>query len=321
MQNIKRNFSDIKVLVIGDIMIDQYWWGDVDRISPEAPVPVVHINKKNFVAGGAANVAANVASLGAKPILIGIVGEDSEGKNLLDVLNSQDINVDNLLISKNRPTTVKTRIIANNQHVVRIDQEKSKAINKNQENEIFINFEKQIDKVDIVLLSDYAKGVFSEEMCVRLITKAKKRNKLIIVDPKGKNYQKYKGSTVLTPNQKESLEAVNLEFEGEESIEIAGNKMQNELDLECLIITRGKDGMSLFQKDEKTTNLNASARKIFDVTGAGDTVIATLATAIGAGYDFQTAAKLANTAGGKVVEQVGTSTIKIDDLVKEFVEK
>lgn len=318
MQNYLNKFSKIKVLVVGDIMIDQYWWGRVDRISPEAPVPVVQVSKKSYAAGGAANVAANIVGLGAEPILVGIVGTDSEGENLLNLLEKNHTKTENIYISQYRPTTVKTRIIANNQQVVRIDQEKVASLNKNEKDFLIKSFDKLITKVDIVLISDYAKGIFSEDICSRLITKAVAKGKLTIVDPKGKNYQKYKNATVLTPNQKEALEANNLEFNGEDSIQKAGNLLLSELNLECLIITRGKDGMTLFQKNKDYKNLNASARKVFDVTGAGDTVIATLATAIGAGLDFQFAARIANFAAGKVVEQVGTSIIKIEDIQKDF---
>ncbi len=314
MQNLLEKFSNVRVLIVGDVMIDQYWWGSVERISPEAPVPIVNLKKKSLVAGGAANVAANIAGLGAKPYLIGVVGGDSESESFSKILDNINVSSENLVYLENRPTTVKTRIIAHSQQITRIDHENTSLLNFDEEELLWKQIELVIDETDIVLISDYAKGVVTENIAMRLITTSVSKNKFVIVDPKGKNYQKYKFATILTPNQKEAFEATGLENTEENTIDSVGKQLLENLSLEGLIVTRGEDGMTLFQNHKESQNLPASARNVYDVTGAGDTVIATLTVAIGAGSDFFTAAKLANLAAGFVVEKVGTTAIKVSDL-------
>lgn len=302
-------FSKVKVLVIGDVMLDRYWWGSVGRISPEAPVPVVSLNRTTLVAGGAANVAVNVAGLGAIPYLVGIVGDDTEAEMLSTVLANKNISADYLIPIKNRQTTVKTRIIAHQQQVVRLDRENTKALTSENTEIVLKKIAKLWNKIDIVIISDYAKGFLTEEMVLRLIIVAREHQKLILVDPKGNNYSKYTGATLLTPNQTEATKACNLDENEPDLIETAGNKLLEEVNVEAVLITQGEYGMTLFQKEEKPSKIKASARKVFDVTGAGDTVIACLAVGLAAGADFIQAAQIANVAAGVVVEHIGTTAI------------
>jgi len=310
-------FSQVKILVFGDVMLDRYWWGSVSRISPEAPVPVVRLEKTSLVPGGAANVAVNVASLGATPHLVGVVGDDSEGKYLSETLKNSNISPDWLMTLKDRPTTSKTRIVAHNQHVVRIDHEKTNFLPPEQEEKIWLSIEREIKKVDLILISDYAKGLLSRNLLARLITTAKENNKRILVDPKGKDYSKYSGATLLTPNRREAREACNFEeHEAVEDLSRAGKFLISELGLEALLITQGENGMTLFQNEETPVHFQTKARTVYDVTGAGDTVIATLAVALAAGANLLQAAELSNITAGLVVEEVGTTAVSREKLLK-----
>ena len=310
-------FSKVKILIIGDVMLDRYWWGSVSRISPEAPVPVVQLEKTSLAPGGAANVAVNVANLGATPCLVGIVGNDDEGKYLASALRKSNISSDLLLALKERPTTVKTRIVAHNQHVVRIDNEKADFLQPAEEESVWQSIENELNKVDLILISDYAKGLLSRSLLSRLITKAKENNKQILVDPKGKDYSKYAGATVLTPNRREAQEACNFEENQiADDITLAGETLISELNLQALLITQGENGMTLFQGNEKPVHFQTKARTVYDVTGAGDTVIATLAVALAAGANLLQAAELSNISAGLVVEEVGTTTINQEKLLK-----
>jgi len=306
-----KDFSKTKVLVVGDVMLDRYWWGSVNRISPEAPVPIVNLEKKSLVAGGAANVAANIAGLGAKPFLVGIIGEDEEAKLLLEVLKSNNINSDFLIKILNRQTTVKTRIIAHSQQVVRIDQENKINLILEEEETLWKTVEGLLDEIQIIIISDYGKGTISENFVTRLIKTANRKNISVLIDPKGKYYKKYRGATMLTPNRFEIAEVSQLEDYEQKTIEVAGRKLLSELSLESLLVTQGEAGMTLFEKNNSVSHLPVTARKVYDVTGAGDTVIACLAAAIGGGASFLEAAKFANRAAGLVVEQVGTTAISL----------
>ncbi len=303
------NFSKVKVLVIGDVMLDRYCWGSVGRISPEAPVPVVTLNRTTLVAGGAANVAANVAGLGAKPFLVGVVGADEEATMLSDILAGGNVSANFLIPIKKRQTTVKTRIIAHQQQVVRLDQENTKPLSKQDVEVVLKKIEKIWDKIEIVIISDYAKGFLTEELLARLIIIAKSKRKIVLVDPKGQNYSKYKGATLLTPNQSEAIKACKLEEDEQDIIEKAGNILIAEINANAVLITQGEKGMTLFQKGQQSIKINALARKVYDVTGAGDTVISCLAVGLAAGMDFVKAARISNVAAGIVVEQIGTTAI------------
>ncbi|MBX7172944.1 MAG: D-glycero-beta-D-manno-heptose-7-phosphate kinase [Pyrinomonadaceae bacterium] len=309
INNLLEKFAQVKILIIGDVMLDRYWMGSVTRISPEAPVPVVNLEREILIAGGAANVAANIKGLTATPILVGVVGNDSDGKYFKKVLEKNGINSEYIITVADRPTTVKTRVLAHQQQIARIDQETIDHLPTEIENEISNIAEKLIFETDLLIISDYNKGLLSKELLARLITTGNKFGKKILIDPKGKNYEKYKKGTFITPNQKEAYEATQIE-----DINSAGNKLLFDLELESLLITQGENGMTLFRKNQTPVHLEALARHVFDVTGAGDTVISTLGVAIAAGAGFLTAAKIANIAAGFVVEEVGTTIIKIDKL-------
>ena len=309
------NFAGVKVLVVGDVMLDRYLWGNVSRISPEAPVPIVNVNKTSLVLGGAANVAANIAGLGAKPILVGICGSDKEGDALSELLENKQIS-NELVHIENRQTTIKTRIVAHHQHVARIDQETTDFISDEESEKIFEKIIKLFDKVSLIIISDYAKGFLTEKLLARLINTCLEKNKKIIIDPKGKDFSKYKGATILTPNRREAAEATGFDENEPNLIEKAGDKLFKEIDAEALLITQGEKGMTLLQKTGENFHLEALARNVFDVTGAGDTVIAGFAVAIGAGASFLEAAKIANIAAGLVVGEVGTTAISLETLEK-----
>ncbi|MGI8408516.1 MAG: D-glycero-beta-D-manno-heptose-7-phosphate kinase [Pyrinomonadaceae bacterium] len=303
------NFADVKVLVVGDVMLDRYWWGRVGRISPEAPVPVVSLERTSLIAGGAANVAANVAGLGAKPFLFGITGKDEGAKLLPEVLQKSNISAFELFPIKDRKTTVKTRIVAHNQQVVRLDQETSTPLNTRETASLLKKIEAAFDLIDVVILSDYAKGFLTDELIRRLISQGKKNGKIVLIDPKGKDYSKYSGATILTPNQREAADACGLEDNCSNLVELTGEMLLERLGLKALLITQGEKGMTLLQKGKSSSYLPATARKVYDVTGAGDTAIATMAVALGSGMDFLQAAEIANTAAGLVVEKIGTTPI------------
>jgi rfaE bifunctional protein kinase chain/domain len=320
LNSIIQKFSGVKVLVIGDVMLDQYLWGSVERISPEAPVPVVKLQKTSLVLGGAANVAANIAGLGAKPILIGAVGFDNESKLFKPLLDKLKISAANLVKIKNRPTTIKTRIVAHNQHVVRIDQEDNQYLCKIDEEKVWKKIERSIDKTEIVIVSDYAKGVLTGNLLTRLITTARRMKKIVLIDPKGNDYGKYTGADILTPNRFEAAQACGLQPDGQTVVEQAGQMLIKKLNLQSVLITQGEDGMTLFQKNGKSFHLDALARKVYDVTGAGDTVIAAFGVSLGSGCDLFEASEIANISAGIVVEEIGTTTISLEKL-RSFLDK
>lgn len=311
-------FSRVKVLIVGDVMLDRYLNGEVTRISPEAPVPVVRLKNTNLIAGGAANVAANVAGLGATPFLIGVIGGDAEGNSFPGLLKSANVSADGLIKIENRQTTVKIRVTAHNQQIVRIDCETREPLGAADEEKVWLAAALRLAWADVVLISDYDKGVLSETLISRLIKQARRLDKFVVVDPKGKDYGKYKNATLITPNQYEVQEVCGLSDGGESSLTAAGASLRRRLGLEAVLITRGEQGMTLLKKDGSATHLTATARNVYDVTGAGDTVIAVMATALGAGQDFLTAAETANAAAGLAVEKVGTSIVKIEELKNRY---
>lgn len=317
MQNIKaliEKFADVKIMVVGDVMLDRYWWGSVSRISPEAPVPVVNLQTKSLVAGGAANVAANIAGLSARPFLVGAIGDDEEGKLVPEVLGRTGVAAEHLIALEKRPTTTKTRIVAHNQHIVRIDQEEKQHLSNEEEKIVWDKIETILPEIELVIVSDYAKGLLTETLLSRLITICKTSGVKVLIDPKGKDYTKYSGATLLTPNRREAAESCKLEEDGQGIVEKAGEMLLGGLDLEALLITQGEDGMTLFEKNHDPVHFLAASRDVYDVTGAGDTVISTLAVALGAGGDLATSAQLANRAAGIVVEHFGTTSIKLSEL-------
>lgn len=318
LSSIIKKFKGVKVLVVGDVMLDRYYWGSVERISPEAPVPIVKLEKNNLVVGGAANVAANISGLGAKAFLIGVIGKDEESKLFKPLLDNLNISSTELVKIGGRTTTIKTRVVAHSQHVVRIDQETNESLDTKQELLVWKKIETLLDKVDLIIISDYAKGMLTDNLLSRLITTGTKSGKKILVDPKGKFYEKYSGAFLLTPNRLEAATACSLSTDDKNVAEKAGKILINELDIKSVLITQGEHGMTLFRKEHKPFHLNALARKVYDVTGAGDTVIASLGVALGTGETLEKSAEIANIAAGIVVEEVGT-TIITQKKLKEFI--
>ena len=312
-------FSKTKILVIGDVMLDRYWWGSVGRISPEAPVPVVRLDKTTLAAGGAANVAVNVSGLGAQPVLLGIVGVDSEADALRQILASSRVASSELLGIEGRPTTVKTRVIAHSQQIVRVDHEAEGVIGTETEDRIEARIKSLLLGADAIIVSDYAKGLLTDRILSSTIAVAKKEGKPVLVDPKGKDYRKYAGAALITPNRREAAEACNLSENSSGVVEAAGARLLMELQVDAVLITQGEEGMTLFRRDLAPTHFPAAARKVYDVTGAGDTVIAALATAMGSGSGLDTAIRIANAAAGLAVEQVGTTAVSLDEVMDAMV--
>jgi D-beta-D-heptose 7-phosphate kinase/D-beta-D-heptose 1-phosphate adenosyltransferase len=320
LQDTLEGFSTLTALVVGDVMLDRYWWGDVDRISPEAPVPVVRLTRSSFVAGGAANVAANIAGLGARPRLVGVVGEDEGASQLPAALDRAKVSSDHLIVSRDRPTTVKTRVVAHHQHVVRVDQEANTPIDGECARDLTRTACTLLADAQVLVLSDYAKGVLTPDVVAQLIAAARELGLPVLVDPKGREYERYAGATLLTPNRTEAALAVGLDPHAPDVVGRAGERLIENLRVDSVLITEGEDGMTLFERDRTPLHLDASARQVYDVTGAGDTVIATLGVALGGGADLPTAARIANVAAGLVVQHVGTTAVSLDQLQRAFAE-
>ncbi|RMF92206.1 MAG: bifunctional D-glycero-beta-D-manno-heptose-7-phosphate kinase/D-glycero-beta-D-manno-heptose 1-phosphate adenylyltransferase HldE [Candidatus Schekmanbacteria bacterium] len=307
-----------RILVIGDLMLDEYIWGTVDRISPEAPVQVVKIKKKENAPGGAANVVNNLASLGAKVTVAGIIGKDSNGSKLLSLLRKKGAKCSPLISSKDIKTITKTRIIAHNQQVVRIDDEPEENINAFHRQKMFLLVKKEIENSDGLIISDYNKGTVDEETIQKIIKFASACGKRVIVDPKGKDYSKYRGCYVVTPNLKELEEATNIRCDSEKNITDALSKLQRKLRSEAVLVTRGSDGMTLLLKGNKKFNFKSCALEVFDVSGAGDTVVAAFAYSLFSGLPPEDSAMISNIAGGIVVEKVGTSVATKNEILSRI---
>jgi rfaE bifunctional protein kinase chain/domain len=303
----REQFSKARLLVVGDVMLDRYWFGDTNRISPEAPVPVVQVGKIDERLGGAANVARNVAALGAKTTILGVIGDDEPGRRVTDLLKSSGVN-SQLEIDSKVPTTVKLRVIARQQQLIRLDFEETPseaALAHKLE-----RYEKLLGDADVVILSDYGKGALGQ--VALMIEQARAQKKMILVDPKGDDYAKYRGATVLTPNRSELRQVVG-KWANEDDLTKKAQGLRKSLNLEALLLTRSEEGMSLFT-DAGVSHVKAQAREVFDVSGAGDTVIGTLAVALAAGWPLERAMALANRAGGIVVGKLGTATVTSEEL-------
>lgn len=313
IEDVVENFKNIKIAVIGDLMLDEYIIGKVDRISPEAPVPVVKVVEEKSVLGGAANVVNNLATLGAKVICGGIIGNDENGEKLK---NSFSENVDSSLIvaSKKRPTIVKKRVLANHQQLLRLDWEEAFHIDREEEENLLNNLKKYIGELDAVILSDYDKGLLTPKLSQEIINLCKENNVIVTVDPKPKNINNFRGASSITPNKKEAYACVNKDFSA--NIDEVGIELKNKFNLETALVTRSEEGMSLY--DKKIHNIPTYAQEVYDVTGAGDTVISVFTLARAAGSSWEEAAKIANAAGGIVVGKIGTSTITTDELLETY---
>lgn len=307
-------FNKCRALVIGDLMIDEYLWGKVDRISPEAPVQVVTVTKKEFTLGGAGNVVNNIVSLGAKVSVIGVVGTGPDGYLLLKQFEELGVDISGIVQQKGRTTTKKTRIIAANQHVLRIDRETKEKLSDNTAGFIAAFIEEKIPDVDVVLISDYGKGIITRGLLSGLLSVAKKHRKIVIADPKGLDYSKYSGMSLITPNKKEAALVAGLEIVDEPTLYEAGEKILEKIAVERLLITCGKDGMVMFDRDKKPHKIMAEARQVYDVSGAGDTVLAVFGLATAIGESFENSAYIANKAAGIVVGKMGTATVSQEEL-------
>lgn len=316
LESLLDKFKDRKILVIGDVMLDKYVFGKVNRISPEAPVQIVEVEKEIYVPGGAANVSNNISSLGATAYLIGVTGNDSARERLLDALEKNSIEAE-LIIDQSRPTTQKERIMGQNQQLLRIDRE-SKAFIDNFIEEMLIEKIKNLAyQIDGIVLSDYAKGVITEHMSKYIISLARGMKKPIVVDPKPKHKNFYANATLITPNAKEASEMTGIEEKTERDLISIGNELMRGLNSNVLI-TRGEKGMTVFDKEGKIVEIPTKAKQVYDVTGAGDTVTAIVALALASGADLRSAAEIANHGAGIVVGKVGTATVRVDELKKSL---
>jgi len=306
--------SRTRVLVVGDVMLDRYWWGSASRLSPEAPVPVVALKEISNIPGGAANVAANIAGLGASAILAGLIGSDDAGASLRTSLQKHNISGEFLIVSDTRPTTTKTRVLVHNQQIARIDDETDESITSAEEAALSASIGGMMSKLDAVVLSDYAKGCLTYSLVKTVIDLARAHGKFVIVDPKSRDLSKYSGASLITPNLAEAMNSAGIDNGGEERVNEAAAKILSETSVESLLITLGEHGMQLFQPGEEPVQFSSLARQVFDVTGAGDTVVAILAAALGAKADIHSAISLANIAAGIAVEKVGTTIVGIDEI-------
>jgi rfaE bifunctional protein kinase chain/domain len=310
------NFSKSKVMILGDLMLDRYLWGSVERISPEAPVPVVHIDKESSNLGGAANVAANVRALGADPFLVGVIGSDQYAAELKKNLRSKKISSSGLVTDPRRTTTVKTRIVAHSQQVVRVDRENRSEIDTGLVEKLISGAGKMMTRIDGVIISDYGKGIITHDLLEELIPMAVSEGKFIAVDPKEVHFMNYKDVSIITPNHHEAGFVSGRKITSEKILVDVGWKLLKTLNLESLLVTRGEKGMALFEKDGDLTHIPTEAKTVYDVTGAGDTVIASLTVAKTAGATIKEASYIANIAASLAVASFGTARISADELME-----
>jgi rfaE bifunctional protein kinase chain/domain len=317
-QGIFSNWGEHRILIIGDVMLDEYLWGSVSRISPEAPVPVVEITRETIKLGGAANVALNVKTLGDEPILVGIVGNDSNREKMLSALQEAGISGQGILTDDSRMTTVKTRVIANHQQVVRADRESTEEISESVTEELLGFVKKNLTGVSAVIISDYGKGVITQTLLSGLIGLCNDKEVFVAVDPKDTHFMNYKQVSLITPNHHEAGFVYGKRIRNEIILQEVGWGLLNKLQAKALLITRGEQGMSLFESDKTLTHLPTRAKKVYDVTGAGDTVISAFTCAIAAQANYREAALISNHAAGLVVAEVGTVQVTKDELMDDL---
>jgi len=301
-----------KVLVIGDLMIDHYLWGSCNRLSPEAPVQVIDVKRQTMLLGGAGNVLRNLVSLGAEVDIYSVIGDCENAQIIVDLFNEINIDSSNLVREKGRISSKKSRIIASNQQVVRYDQETSKDINKDSEKKIFDSLKTKIDRYDVVLLSDYGKGVLTKNLTSNIINYASKLKIKVLVDPKGRDYSKYKNAYLITPNKKEASEATGINIVDDVSLTQATQKLKHDLNLAVSVITLSEQGISIYEDSVKI--FPTVAREVFDVTGAGDTVLAALGFALACQKNINDAVNFANIAAGVVVKKLGSATSTLNEI-------
>ncbi len=310
------NFSRSKVLVVGDLMIDQFIWGRVSRISPEAPVPVVEVTSENFLLGGSANVMNNIFSVGGEVKVTGIIGSDGMGDLLIRNFEKMNIDTAGVIVEQSRPTTVKTRIIAQSQQVVRFDREKKDSINLSSIEKMLKYIEVIGDELGAIVISDYSKGIISEKLLQGIREVTAKKDIIVCIDPKQNDFSLYRGFDVITPNHHEAGRALGMEITCEDDLIRNGKSLLERFGFKAVLITKGEEGMSLFEGGGGITHIPTVAREVFDVTGAGDTVIGIFALCMAAGATFKEAAVLANHAAGIVVGKVGTAAVSQEELRK-----
>jgi len=307
------------VLVVGDMMLDKFIWGKVKRISPEAPVPVVEVQSESYMPGGAANVMNNLYTLGAQVYAAGTIGQDREGKTLLKTLNERGVNGEGIIACRNVPTTLKTRVIAHSQQVVRVDREMREELSANVLKKILQYVKSCLPKIKAIVIADYAKGVVTHDLVsgiVDLASSQKRRRIPILVDPKVLDFSVYRGVDVIKPNNKEASEAAHIILKTEEDLRLIAERILRDVECEAVLITRGEEGMSLFERGKGFTHIPTVARQVYDVSGAGDTVMAVLASCLAVDKDLAMAAHVSNYAAGVVVGKVGVSTVNREELRK-----
>lgn len=318
VEQIFDSFSSLKVLIIGDVMLDSYIWGAVERISPEAPVPIVNVKKKDFRLGGAANVALNVLSLGAQPVLCALVGHDDDGKKLMQRLEEQRMSKEGIVVSHERPTTVKTRVIASHQHVVRVDEESDREVSATEEKLLLEKIEKLLPQCHVVIFEDYDKGVLNAKIISRVVELAKQKNIPTVVDPKKRNFLSYQNVTLFKPNLKELREGLKIEVVSgnQEQVQQATNALKQKLNATGIMVTLSEHGVYIDYQNQKV-KLAAHEREIADVSGAGDTVVSVAALCTALKLDAKIIASLSNLAGGLVCQHVGVVPIDKSELFEE----
>ena len=318
IEKITANIGKASILILGDIMLDEYLYGSVSRISPEAPVPVVEISEEQLRLGGAANVANNVAALGDKPLLLGTVGEDDASIKLHQILKARGIGRDFLVNDKKRRTTIKTRILAHSQQVVRADREDAVDISSETEKVIFDRFMSVADTLKAVIISDYGKGVITKSLLEKVIPACKEKDIFIAVDPKESNFFSYKKVSVVTPNHHEAGFIAGQRIKSENDLKNVGKLLLEKLESDSILITRGEKGMALFTANGEIDYVPTVAQKVYDVTGAGDTVVASFVCSIAAGASLKEATIFSNCAAGLVVGEIGTATVNVEQLTEEI---
>ena len=313
-----KSFDESSILVVGDLMLDEFIWGKVSRISPEAPVPVVQVTRESVMPGGASNVAHNIQALGGKVYIAGVIGNDSSGTLLMKELEKRDINTGGVIRDKKRPTILKTRVIAHHQQVVRIDKEISENIAGNIIEQILTFAREVIENIEALIIEDYGKGVVVPSLIKELIELAKKHKKIIAIDPKENHFSLYKNATAITPNHYEAARAVGIKVEDNTPIEEIGKKLLKQLNSEVVIMTLGENGMCVFEKSGKTTKIPTVAQDVYDVSGAGDTVISAYTLAVASGARNIEAAHIANCAAGIVVGKIGIAVTTQKELINKI---
>lgn len=316
LERFLNDLNQLKVLVIGDLMLDEYVWGKAERISPEAPVQVVEVARDELRLGGAGNVCNNLAALGVQVEVASVLGDDADGRLLRQLLAGRGIGTAGIVLATGRTTSRKTRILASSQQIVRIDRETRALINAEQEAQLLAAIRAAAPACRAILVSDYLKGVLSESLLQALVALGRECNIPVVIDPKGSDYRKYRGATALTPNRKEAQAASGIAIVDAASLQQAGRTLCTDLELEALVLTRSEEGMSLFFRDGREAHLPTEAREVFDVSGAGDTVLALIGVGLAAGLPLDEAARLSNLAAGIVVGKVGTSTVTAEEILE-----